>query len=326
MAFGAKRGTRQPVEPGAAAARATAGPLNRILGPAGSIRREKSKFLLIAFIPVMALFWIIRVIPIMWLLGLSFGNYSLKRVSSVFVGMRNYSRLLSDDQFILAIKNTLEFVIISVPVVIILGMLFALLMNRKLRFEGAYQTFFFLPFIISTVPAAIIFKWIYAPGTVGLANYLLTIVGLPRVAWLSNPKITILAVIILYVWKNLGYYVVVFLVGLKNIAQELREAAQVDGASLWQATWSIELPLMRPLILFGTVYATISAMAVFTVVYVMSQGTDVSAGTQITVLATEIYQEGFVYGNMGYASAVAAVLFVISLLAVLIQFRALNRE
>ncbi len=302
------------------------GIVERVMGPGGSIRREQRKFLALAFVPVIALFFIIRVIPILWLLALSFGNYSLRRANSVFVGTRNYSRLLQDDQFILSFKNTMEFVVISVPVAIVLGMLFALLMNRRLRVEGLYQTLFFLPFIISTVPAAIVWKWIYAPGTVGLANYLLGQLGLPRVAWLSDPKITLPAIILMYVWKNLGYYVVVFLVGLKNIPSELREAVEVDGASPWQATRMIDLPLMRPLVLFGTVYATISAMAVFTVVYVMSQGTDVSAGTQISVLAMQIDQEGFVYGNMGYASAIAAVLFVVSLLAILVQFRLLNRE
>lgn len=311
---------------GAPVERAPVGVLSRLIGRPGSVRREQRKFLLIAFVPVIALFLIIRVIPIGWLLGLSFTNSSLKRSGARFVGMQNYARLLDDSQFILSFKNTMEFVIISVPLVIILGLLIALLMNRKLRFEGFYQILFFLPFIISTVPVAIVWKWIYAPGTVGLANYLLMSVGLPRVGWLSDPKITLFAVIIMYVWKNLGYYVVVFLVGLKSIPGELRDAAQVDGASSRQVTRYIDLPLLRPLILFGTIYATIAAMAVFTIVYVMSQGTDVSAGTQISVLAMQIYQEGFVYGNMGYASAIAAVLFVASLLFIVIQFRALNRE
>jgi multiple sugar transport system permease protein len=298
----------------------------RWFGVAGSIRRGQVKFLFWAFSPVIALFIIIRVIPILWLLSLSVTNFSLKRLNWKVVGLRNFQRMLQDTQFVLAFKNTMEFVALSVPAVIILGLLFAVLINRKLRLEGLYQTLYFLPFILSTVPSSIIWKWIYAPGKFGLANYVLEAVGLNRVRWLTDPKIAMLSIIAMYVWKNLGYYVVVFLVGLKNIPFELREAAEVDGASPVQATWHIDLPLLRPLVLFGTVYATISAMAVFTIVYVMSQGTDVSTGTELTVLAVRVYQEGFTYGNMGYASAISGVLFLVALLAVIVQFRLLGRE
>jgi ABC-type sugar transport system permease subunit len=279
-----------------------------------------------AFGPVIGLFLIIRVIPLVWVLSLSFTNYSLRRPTTKFVGLENFSRMLDDPRVALGFKNTMQFVVVSVPAVIILGLFFALLMNRKLKFEGLYQALFFLPFILSTVPTSIIWRWIYAPGRWGLANYLLESVGLTRVKWLTDPQIAIMAIILIYVWKNLGYYVVVFLVGLKNVPSELREAAEVDGASVWQTTRHIDLPLMRPLILFGTVYATIAAMAVFTIVYVISQGTDVSAGVDITVLAMNIYQEGFAYDNKGYASAIALVLFVVSLGAVLIQFKLFGTE
>lgn len=302
------------------------GRIQRVFGPAGSIRRERIKFLFAAFAPIIALFVIIRVIPILWVFSLSTTNFSLRRPKTKFIGIENFTRMLSDPQIALAFRNTVEFVLVSVPIVIILGLLFAILINRKLKLEGLYQTLYFLPFILSTVPTTIIWKWIYAPGRFGLANYILESIGFSRVKWLTDPTIALLAIIAVYIWKNLGYYIVVFLVGFKNIPSELREAAEIDGASPWQATRFVDLPLMKPLVMFGTVYATITAMSVFTLVYVMSQGTDVSTGTNLTVLAMRIYQEGFVYANMGYASAISLVLFLLSLIAVLVQFKLFGQE
>lgn len=326
---------KQPVRGGAEAAatpglRRTAKRLQstiaRLLGPSGSIRREQTRFLVAAFAPVIGLFVIIRVIPITWVLGLSLSNYSLRRPTVRFVAFENYVRLLDDPLFLLAFKNSLEFLVVSVPIVVVFGLLFAILMNRRLRLEGMYQTLFFLPYILSTVPTSIIWRWIYAPGRFGLANHILMSLGLERVGWLTNPDIALRAIIGMYVWKNLGYYVVVFLVGLKNIPSELREAAEVDGASAWQSSLYVDIPLLKPVILFGTVIASIDAMTVFSIVYVMSQGTDASAGVDITVLAMRIYQEAFVYFNMGYASAISAVLFVTAFAVVLLQFRLLGRE
>lgn len=295
-------------------------------GTRQSIKRERSKYFTTWFMPVIVLFLIIRVIPIFWLLSLSVTNYNLRRPKTKFIGIENYVRMFHDPLTVISIKNTLEFVIISVPIVVTLGLLFALLINRKLKLEGLYQTLYFLPFILSAVPTTIIWRWIYAPGTYGLANYILGMFGFARVKWLTDPNIAILAIIFIYIWKNVGYYVVIFLVGFKNIPSELREAAEVDGATAWQAARFIDIPLMKPIILFGTVYATISAMAVFTLVYVMSQGTDVSTGVDIMVLAMDIYHQGFVYHEMGYASAIAAMLFFTSLLMVIIQFKLFGKD
>ena len=299
---------------------------HRSFGPKRSVKRSKSTFMIGAFLPVLIAFLVIRVIPIFWVLSLSVTNYSLKKPKVKFVGLKNFIHMLDDPLMVVALKNTLEFVIISVPCIIIFGLLFALLINRKLKLEGLYQTLYFLPFILSYVPTTIIWKWIYSPGSYGLANYLLEAVGLMRVKWLTDPKITILAIIFVYIWKNIGYYIVIFLVGFKNIPSELREAAEVDGANTWQASRFVELPLMKPLILFGTVYATISGMAIFTLVYVMSQGTDVSTGVEISVLAMRIYQEGFGYSDMGYASAISTFLFIFSLIIVVLQFKLFGKE
>jgi multiple sugar transport system permease protein len=210
---------------------------------------------------------------------------------------------------------------VAVPAEIGLGLLFAVLLSRRVRFESFYETLYFLPYIIPMVPAAIIWKWIYAPGSVGLANFYLETLGFGRVAWLTNPKIALLAVIGMHVWKNLGFFVIIFLVGLKNVPFDVKEAALIDGATEWKKILWVELPLIKPIILFGAVMATIWAWSAFTEVYIMTQGTDISTGTEIAVLVFRIYQEGFRFYNMGYASAISFVLFVISLLFVLAQFQ-----
>jgi ABC-type sugar transport system permease subunit len=143
---------------------------------------------------------------------------------------------------------------------------------------------------------------------------------------MSTPQISLLAVIGIHVWKQLGFFVILFLVGLKNIPASVREAAVVDGATPWQLTRQVDIPLLKPVILFCVVMATIWAWSAFTEVYIMSQGTDISTGAEIQVMVTRIYAEGFLYFNMGYASAISFVLFIISLLFVAIQFRLFKAE
>lgn len=296
-------------------------PARRRGGSLRVLRRSQLAFLLWIFAPIVSLFVIIRVIPIFVILLFSFTNYSITRPFWRWTGLANFERLLSDNNFLGALWNSTVYVLVAVPAEIALGLLFAVLLSRRVRFESFYETLYFLPYIIPMVPAAIIWKWIYAPGTFGLANFYLEMLGFGRVGWLTNPKIALLAVIGMHVWKNLGFFVIVFLVGLKNIPADVKEAAAIDGASEWSKVWRVELPLLKPIILFGAVMATIWAWSAFTEVYIMTQGTDVSTGTEIAVLVFRIYQEGFRFYNMGYASAISFVLFILSLVFVLVQFQ-----
>jgi multiple sugar transport system permease protein len=301
-----------------ASARAGAG---RRRGSLRALRRSQLAFIWWIFAPIIALFVVIRVIPIFVILLFSFTNYSITRPVWRWTGLTNFERLVGDSNFLVALWNSTEYVVVAVPAEILLGLLFAILLSRKVRFESFYETLYFLPYVVPMVPAAIIWKWIYAPGSYGLANAYLEWLGFGRVGWLTNPKIALLAVIGMHVWKNVGFFVIVFLVGLKNIPADVKEAAAIDGASEWATVRRVELPLLRPIILFGAVMATIWAWSAFTEVYIMTQGTDVSTGTEIAVLVFRIYQEGFRFYNMGYASAISFVLFVLSLLFVLVQFQ-----
>jgi ABC-type sugar transport system permease subunit len=137
---------------------------------------------------------------------------------------------------------------------------------------------------------------------------------------LTDAGSALLLIIGVHVWKNLGFYVIIFLVGLKSVPNDYREAAELDGASTLRTIWDIDLPLLKPIVLFGTTMAVIAAWSSFTEVYVMTQGSDVSTGTELKVLVTKIYEEGFQYGGVGYASAISLVLFLISMLMVAVLF------
>lgn len=280
---------------------------------ARSLRADQLRFALVVFLPIMALFLVIRILPIFQMLAASPTNRNLRRPVSRFIGLENFVRMWEDPTFVTALNRSLQFVAVALPAEIILGLLVAILMNRALRFESFYQTLYFLPYILPMVPAAIVWKWIYAPGVYGLANLGLANIGLGPIGWLTNTQLALLLIIGVHVWKHLGFFVVVFVVGLKAIPLDLREAAKLDGATEFQVVRHIDLPLLKPIVLFGATMASIWAWSSFTEVYVMTQGSDISAGSDLKVLVSKIYEEGIEYGGVGYASAMSLVLFGISL-------------
>jgi len=298
--------------------------LDRFIGAAGSIKRHKSAFLLAIFAPVLLLFIIIRVLPIFLTLLFAFTNYTFAKPVIAFRGLMQIQKLISDPTVHRAFLNSFEFVLISVPAVVVIGFMFAFLLNQDVSFSGPFETFYFLPYIIPIVPAAIIWTWIYSPGEVGILNNILGRLGLPYVPWLSRPRLTVVSIIVMFIWKRLGYYVIIFLVGLKNIDPNLKDAALVDGANPWQRLTMIDIPVMRPIILYATIFGTIVAMAVFTEVYIMTAGTDTVGGQELYVVATKIYTEAFLYMKIGYASAISLALFIVSFILVFLQFKLLQ--
>lgn len=301
------------------------------LGKPQSLRRGQIKFIWAVFLPIVFLFVIIRVIPILSNFGLSLTNASFMRPVTKFIALKNFFRLFTDTLSIKALFNSLEFVIISVPAKIILGLLFAILLTRKfqgrrIKYEGLFQTLYFVPYILPMVPTIIIWRWFYNPGNFGLANHLLSLLGLPKVQWMSNPDILLLVIIGIHTWKNLGYFVLVFLVALKGVPKDLMDAAKIDGANEWQTITQVELPIIRPLLLFGTVMATIASWSAFTEVFTMSQGTDVSTGAEIQVLMYRMYQEMFSYSNIGKGSTIAVIIFLASVLLIFVVFKLFHEK
>jgi multiple sugar transport system permease protein len=271
--------------------------------------------------PVLVLFAYVRVYPIAWSFVLSFYRWNLIHKVKPFIGFENYVTLFSDENFLLALKNTGIYSLATVGFSTVLALPLAVFLARKGRLSVFYQTVYFLPVITPMVPMAIAWKWIY-DYNYGLLNYALSFFGIGAVPWLTDPRIALWALIIMGVWKVIGYNLILFLVGIRNIPESYLEAAALDGASAWQRFWHVTLPLLKPILLYVLVTATINSFNVFTQVYVMTLGSQAAPGQAVRVLVFDIYQNGFQYLKMGYASSEAVILTLIVLGFTLIQFRA----
>lgn len=276
-------------------------------------------------LPVMALYAYIRIVPIGWSFVLSLYDWKLIARIRPFVGLENYVRMVADENFHIALWNTTIYSFATVLLSTALALPLAAVLARRGRSSAVYQTIYFLPVITPVVPMAIAWKWIY-DYNYGLLNYLLSLLHIPPVAWLTDAHIALWALIIMGIWKVLGYNLVIFLVGIRNIPASYLEAAALDGASELQKFWHVTLPLLRPILLYVLVTATISSYTVFTQVYVMTLGSQAAPGQAVRVLVYDIYQNAFQYFRMGYASAEAVTLTFIALGFTWIQFRAFREE
>lgn len=283
-------------------------------------RRSKYLFCYAMLTPVILLFGYIRVYPIVQTFIISFYKWDMLRKIHPFIGLLNYQALIHDSQFIQAIKNTTIYAFGTVFFSIILALPLAIVLAGKIRFSPFYQTIFFLPFITPMVAMAVAWKWIYDP-TYGILNYFLSIFHISSVGWLVYPETALWAIIAMSVWKVIGYNMVLFLVGIKNIPATYYEAATLDGANGLNIFRYITFPLLRPMTLFVLVTSMINAYNVFTQVYVMTLGSQAAPGSAVRVLVFEIYTNAFQFRKMGYASAEAVVLTMIVLVLTILQFR-----
>jgi multiple sugar transport system permease protein len=282
-------------------------------------------FCYIALLPVLALFLYVRIIPIGFGFVLSLYRWNMISPRRPFVGFANYVQLFGDENFIAALKNTTIYSLATVILTTVLALPLAVFLARRSRLSPFYQTVYFLPVITPLIPMSIAWKWIY-DYNYGILNYLLSLVNLPAVPWLTDPSIALWAVIMMTVWKQLGYAMVLYLVGLRNIPNEYAEAASIDGATDTQRFWRITLPLLRPILLYVLVTSSISSFNVFAQVYVMTVGSQTAPGNALRVLVYDIYTNAFQFLHMGYASAEAVMLTMIVLGLTLIQFRAVRSD
>ena len=235
-----------------------------------------------------------------------------------FVGVANYSRLLlQDETFRKVLVNTVYYTGFSVPCGTVLALALALLLNQKLRGVLVYRTVYFLPVISSMVGVALVWQWLYN-AEYGLINQFLFNLGITGPKWLASTRWAMPAVIIMSVWKGLGYNIVIFLAGLQDVPQFLYEAAELDGANGWQKLRNVTLPMLYPTTFFVIVMSIIGSFQAFDQVYVMTGGGPARA---TSVIVHYLYQSAFQYFEMGYASAMAYVLFVIIFVVTLVQVR-----
>ena len=268
---------------------------------------------------VYLLFIIIRIFPIFETIRLSFYRYHIIKKHTPFIGLKNYERLLRDENFHVALSNTIQFAFMAVLCTLIVALTIAILLRSIEHVSPFFETLFYIPVITSWVPASVIWKWLYDP-TFGLINYFLSLFGIAKQGWLQEPDLILYAIVMVASWKMIGYFIIVFTVGLKNIPISYLEAAEIDGASALQRLRYIILPLLRPIILFATVMSTIQFFNVFAPVYVLTASAQGAPAYDLKVVVSEIYRNGFEYYKMGYAGAESVVLLVLVMSMVTLQF------
>ena len=277
--------------------------------------------------PALILIGVFFFLPVAASLLLSLTDFDIYAVgdpsNARFVGLRNYAALLKSPLFWQALKNTFVFALVGGPLTVAASLGAALLVNAKLtRFRTFFRTVYFIPFVTTLVAVAIVWRYLYHPQY-GLINYALSAVGIEGIDWLGDPRWAMPAIILMSVWKNFGYNMLIFIAGLQGIPSELYEAAMLDGAGPLRRFWHVTLPMLGPTLLFVAVITLIGYFQLFAEPYVMTAGGPLRSTTSVVLL---MYEEGFRWWRMGYAAALAFVLFLVMLAWTFIQFRLQRRS
>jgi multiple sugar transport system permease protein len=301
--------------------------------PAGLVARIKDPFatrsrrrrILVAYtfmLPSLIVLAVFMFYPLIRAAILSFTNYSVFGVTK-YVGLSNYITLFHNSQFWGDLVNTVYYAGVTTPVSVALALALALLLNRRgLPGRGVLRAAIFLPAVVSLAVAAIPFRLMFTPS-IGLITYWLGAIGVHSTDWLDSTTLAMPAVIIVGIWKNVGFYMVIYIAGLQTIPKEFYEAARIDGASAWRRFRNITWPLLSNTTMFVTIIALIASFQAFDQIFVMTQGGPAFSTETLVML---IYREGFQQFQLGYASAIGYVLVLIILLFSLFQMRYFNRR
>jgi ABC-type sugar transport system permease subunit len=282
-------------------------------------KRAQNRFVFFSLTPIMIFFIVFSVIPIGWGLFLSLYQYNPLEAHSPFVGLQNFKDLLKDDVFIKSFWNTFKFVIITVPANIVFTLMIAMGINgiRNNHFRNLFRTIYFLPCIAPLAGSAVVWSTMFNKDT-GLFNIILSALHMSGVDWLTNPSIAMYSVIAMTLWADMGFNIVIFMAGLDSIPKMYYEAAELDGANRWKSFWKITVPLLSRTTLFVTIMTCLSYFQMFPQFQILTNG---EPQNETRVLALSIYDHAFTYMNMGYASAIASVLFFIILIITFIQLK-----
>ncbi|MGB3925425.1 MAG: sugar ABC transporter permease, partial [Caldicoprobacterales bacterium] len=288
---------------------------------ADGIERKRAKYGYIFALPWIMGLLLLYAYPLVSSIYYSFTKYNV--VSPAYwVGFDNYIQLFWDPVFWVGIKNTLYYAAISVPLSVVLGIFLAMLLNTPIKGQGIFRTIFFIPTLVPVVATSIIWQWLLNPQF-GLVNQLLAMAGINGPPWLGDPKWSKPSLILMAQW-GIGNSIIIYLAGLQDISKDYDDAASVDGASGLRKVWSITLPLLTPVIFFNMVMGIINALQVFTLPYALTYGTGNPANS-LLFYSMYLYNNAFKYMNMGYASAMAWILFIVIMAITLLLFRSSNR-
>ncbi len=253
-------------------------------------------------------------IPFFQTFILSFLDYSKDIYSPVFIGIDNYIKLFNNPVFYKVLWNTFIYLFVAVPILAVIPLFLAILINQKIKGVTLYKILIYLPVIVSIVVAAIAFKWLYADQ--GILNYIVTKLGMEPIGWLTDPNFALYSVIIVTIWKGIGYYMIIYLAALMSVPKELYEACDIDGANFLTKHLTVTVPHIMPTIALVTTISAISAMKVFAEIYVMTKGGPLNSSKTIVYY---IYERAFENLDLGFASAMAVILLVIVMIFSLIN-------
>ncbi|MDQ0412272.1 carbohydrate ABC transporter permease [Mesobacillus stamsii] len=290
-----------------------------------SFLANKTPYFFIA--PAIILLSLFSILPIFVALFISFTDLDLVGIADwslvSFVGLENYKEVVSDPIFVTSILNTLFYVVIGVPLVIVLSLAIALMINfGKARIFKAFRVVFYMPSITNVVAVAVVWSYLYNPH-LGLFNYILNLFHLPDVPWLQDPTIAKISLILLALWRAIGLNMIIFLAALQGIPKTYYEAAQLDGANNWKQLTKITIPLLRYAIFFVSITTMIGWLQFFEEPFVMTNGGPLDSTTSVALF---IYRNGFQFSNFGYAAAGSFLLFIAIIIITMIQFKIQNKQ
>jgi multiple sugar transport system permease protein len=277
--------------------------------------------------PALLVIGVFFFLPVLAALAMSLTDFDIYALADLrnlrLVGVQNYVRLLETPLFWQALGNTLYFVVVGVPLSMTVSFGAALLLHSRLaRFKGFFRTALFAPVVTTLVAVAVIWRYLFSTRY-GLLNYALGTIGIHPIDWLGDPHWAMPAIIVFAVWKNFGYNMVIFLAGLQSIPQELYEAARVDGASISRQFCYVTLPMLAPMLVLVSILTIAGNFQLFAEPYVMTQGGPLQSTVSVLYF---MYEEGFKWWNLGSASAVAFVLFLLIFAVTAVQLRLTRRE
>lgn len=278
--------------------------------------RNKKAFLYL--LPSLIIIILFQIYPLFKVLAMSFYTKFDYIKDIVYKrGLDNYAYVLKDPEFYLALKNTFLYVIISVPLSIGIALIFALILNSNIKFKKFFRTIYFIPFVTSTVAISVVWKWIFSRD-MGLANILIGLIGISPQAYLSNINLTLPLLILLNVWKGLGYKIIIILAGLQTIDDKYYNAAMIDGANKFQRFKSITVPLLSPIIYFLAITSVIGGFKIFDEVFVLYDQKPGPLQSGLTIVYY-VFNKFYMNWQFAIASSAAFVLFIIILIFTLIQ-------
>ncbi len=291
---------------------------------AASMKRRQRKRDLVAYsfiAPNFLGFAIFTLGPIIMAFIMAFTNWDGSNAMK-FVGFANFKEIFADERFLSSLKNTLVYSAFTVPITLAVALALAILLNQKIKGRNFFRTVAFFPYVASLVAIAAVWNMIFTPAKGGIANqFLMNILHVPAMKWAASPKTVMLTLIMFSIWKNMGYYMVIYLAGLQGVNTELYEASALDGANAWQKFRYVTIPQLRPTTFFVVIMLTINCFKVYDLVYMLAGGSNGVVNRSAIVLVFYIYEEAFRNWKLGTASAASLVLFLIVLVITLIQFR-----